>query len=58
MSLRIIMRVEHQACLIFDAGNGKKGALVNAVRKGDPVSLVNSMLKYQNDFSQKKSGLY
>lgn len=36
----------------FDAGTAK-GALVNAVRKGDPVSLVNSMLKYQNDFSQK-----
>ena len=36
----------------FDAGTAK-GALVNAVRKGDPVSLVNSMLKYQNDFSAK-----
>lgn len=36
----------------FDAGTAK-GALVNAVRKGDPVSLVNSMLKYQKDFSQK-----
>lgn len=36
----------------FDAGTAK-GALVNAVRKGDPVSLVNSMLKYQNDFSKK-----
>lgn len=36
----------------FDAGTAK-GALVNAVRKGDPVSLVNSMLKYQNDFSPK-----
>ena len=36
----------------FDAGTAK-GALVNAVRKGDPISLVNSMLKYQNDFSQK-----
>ena len=30
-----------------------KGKLVSATRKGDPNILVNAMLKYQEDFSQK-----
>ena len=36
----------------FDAGTAK-GKLVSATRKGDPNILVNAMLKYQQDFSEK-----
>lgn len=36
----------------FDAGTAK-GKLVNAVRKSDPTSLVNAMIKYQEDFAKK-----
>lgn len=36
----------------FDAGTAK-GMLVSATRKGNPNILVNAMLKYQEDFSQK-----